>query len=73
MRHLHSGGRAIDHHNLVAPVELVGLARIEDQRDIGGRGGLLFFLGPRGRVTPDSVIAAVISKGSQFFEYPDAG
>ncbi len=35
MRHIHSGGRTFDHHNLVAPVNLVGFARIEDQRDEG--------------------------------------
>ena len=29
MCHLHRGRRAVDHHDLVAPVELVGLAWIE--------------------------------------------
>jgi hypothetical protein len=34
---LHSHGRAIDPHDLVAPVELVGLPRIEAQRHEGRR------------------------------------
>ena len=73
MRHLHGCGRAVDHHNLVAPVELVGLARIEDQRHIGSGRCLLFLLGPRGRISPDRVIATVISSGPKFLEDPDAG
>jgi transposase-like protein len=32
VRHLHRGGDAGDQHHLVAPVELIRLARIEDQR-----------------------------------------
>ena len=35
MRHLHRHGRAVDQHDLVAPVELVGLARRKAQRDKG--------------------------------------
>jgi len=35
MRHLDLGRDASQHHVLVAPVELVGLARREDERDIG--------------------------------------
>lgn len=35
MRHVQSGGRTVDRHNLVAPVNLIGFARIEDQRDEG--------------------------------------
>ncbi len=73
MRHLHGGRRAVDHHDLMAPVELVGLARIEAQRDIGGGRRLLLFLGPRGRVAPDSIIAAFISTCPESLENPDAG
>ena len=32
MRHLHRRGGAVDHNNLMAPVELVCFARIKDQR-----------------------------------------
>ena len=35
MRHVHSGGRTVDRHDFVAPVNLIGFARIEDQRAEG--------------------------------------
>lgn len=73
MRHLHGCRRPIDHHNLVAPVELVGLAWVEDQRHICKGRGLLFLLGPRGRISPDCIIAAIISSGPEFLEDADAG
>ena len=65
MRHLHGCRRPTDHHNLVAPVELVGLAWVEDQRHIGSGRCLLFLLGPRGRISPDRVIATIISSGPE--------
>ena len=37
MRDLHRRRRAVHHDDLVAPVELVGLARREGQRDEGAR------------------------------------
>lgn len=55
MRYLSCHRRAIDQYDLVAPVELVGLTRIEDQRDIGSGRCLLLLLGPRGRVSPGRV------------------
>src|SRR5689334_22452104 len=35
MRHLHRHRRAVDQHDFVAPIELVGLARRKTQRNIG--------------------------------------
>ena len=51
----------------------LGLTGIEGQRHIGSGRYLLFLLGPRGHVAPDSILAAVISEGSEFFENPDPG
>lgn len=67
VRHLHRGRRTIDHHHLVAPVELVSFPRIEAQWHIGG-GCRLFLLGPRSRLSPNRVIATIIS-----FPRPDPG
>jgi hypothetical protein len=73
MRHLHRRGHTVDQHDLMAPVELVGFAGFETQRHIRGRGRLLFFLGPRCRVTSDGIIPTVIPKRPELFENPDAG
>jgi hypothetical protein len=40
MGHLHGHCHTVDQHDLVAPVELIGLARFEAQRHEGGRGRL---------------------------------
>src|SRR5690554_2783620 len=68
VRHLHRGRRAIDHYDLMAPVELVGFPRIEAQRHIGRGRCHLFLLGPGGRVSPDRIIATVISSSPEFLE-----
>ena len=73
VRHLHRGRRAIDHYDLMAPVELVGFPWIEAQRHIGRGRCHLFLLGPGGRVSPDRIITAIISSGPEFLEDADAG
>jgi hypothetical protein len=62
VRHLHRHCRAVDQHDLVAPVELVGFTRIEAQRHIGidGRRGLLPIPAPG--VASHRVVAAFIAK-----------
>jgi hypothetical protein len=52
MGDLHDRGHAIDQNNLMAPIKLKGLARIEAQRNIGAGRGFLCRLGPTGRVGP---------------------
>jgi hypothetical protein len=71
MGHLHRGRDPIDQNDLVAPVELVSLSRIEAQRHVGrsGRFGLGF--PPGGRIPSHGIVAAVITKGTKLFEDPD--
>ena len=70
MRHLHRHRRAIDQHNLVAPVELVGLPRRKAQRDEGGcirnTARLFMELG----ITPYAVVAAAIAETAKLLVYP---
>ena len=55
------------------PVELVGPARIETQRDVGRGRSLGFRLRPLGRRPPHGVVATFMAKGAQLFEDADAG
>ena len=61
MCNLHRRGDAIDQDNLVAPVELIGFARIEAQRHIGSGGSFPGRLRPTRRIAPHRIIAAVIT------------
>jgi hypothetical protein len=69
----HGYRHAVDHHDLVAPVELVGLARIEAQRYIRGRRRFRLCLGPTGRVSPNGIVATVIAEAAQLLEDADMG
>src|SRR5262249_54371806 len=71
MRDLDRDGHAVDQHDLVAPVELVGLARRKAQWHIGLRRRRPTLLAPALGVTPDRVVAAVIARGTQRLEYAD--
>ena len=73
MGNLHGHRRAGDHHDLMAPVELVSFARRKTQRHIRipCTGRLLTM--PAVRIAPDRIIAALISGGAQRLEYPDKG
>lgn len=64
-------GHAVEDHDLMAPVELVGLARIEAQRDIGAGRRFLRRLRPTGRISAHGVIAAVIAAAAQLLVDPD--
>src|SRR5487761_1117990 len=71
MRDLHRDRHAVDQHDLVAPVELVGLAWRKAQRHIGLRRRGSALLTPAPGVTPDRIVAAVISRAPQRLEHPD--
>src|SRR4051812_24701438 len=71
MRHLNRDRRAVDQHDLVAPVELESLARRKAQRHVGlrcrrtGRGA------PLPGIVPDRVVAALVTEPAQLLENPD--
>jgi hypothetical protein len=71
MGDLHRHRRAIEDHHLMAPVELVGLARIEAQRNIGAGRRFLRRLRPVRSVAPHGIIAAAIAAVAQLFVDPD--
>ena len=71
MRHLHLGRGAIDDDDLVAPVELVGLAGREAQRHIGVGcdGGLL--AAPASRIATNGIVSALVAEIPQLFKKTD--
>ena len=71
MRDLHGHRRAVDQHDLVAPVELVGLARRKAQRHIGFRRRRPALDAPLLGVAPDRVVAALVAEPAQLLEDPD--
>ena len=68
VRHLHDRRHALDHDDLVAPVELVGFAGCEAQRHEGRRRRRILPAPPSGRVAPHRIIAAGIAETAQLFE-----
>ena len=73
MRDLHDRRHPVHHNDLVAPVELIGLARRERQRHKGIRRRACIQLRPASSITADGVIAAVVSERPQLLENPDQG
>lgn len=71
MSDLYRRGHAVEDHDLMAPVELVGLAWIEAQRDIGAGRRLLCRFRPTGRVSVHGIIAAVTAAFAHFLVDPD--
>ena len=65
VRHLHRHRRAVDQHDLVAPVELVGLARREAQRHIRVRRRRRPLALPAPRIAPHRVVAALVAQAAQ--------
>ena len=70
MSHLHRDGDAIDEHDLMAPVELVSLARGKRQRHIGLSRHCSAFLAPALGIAPNRIVAAVIAGTTQLFVNP---
>ena len=73
MSGLHRRRHAVQHDDLVAPIELVGLARRKGQRNVGRRRRARMFLPPTDRVTADGGVAAVKAKPLQFLENANQG
>jgi hypothetical protein len=70
MRHLRHRRDAVDQHHLVAPVELVGLARRETQRHERRRCRRVLPPRPGGRIAPHRVVAAPVAEAPQLREHP---
>ena len=70
MRDLHRHGDAVDQHDLVAPVELVGLARLEAQRHEGRRSPRATLAPPDRSVSPDGVIPALVAEAAEVLVDP---
>ena len=70
MRHLHRDRRPGDQHHLLAPVELAGFARVEDQRHERRRRAGPQTPFPRRRVAPHRVVAALVAETAQILEHP---
>src|SRR3984885_8187763 len=71
MRDFQSRRRAVHHHDLVAPVELVGFARRKRQRNVGARRLAGVFAAPSPGVASHGVVAALVAKPPQLLEQPD--
>src|SRR5512144_97630 len=65
---LHRRGHPVDQNDLVAPVELIGLAGRETERDVSLGGRRASLLCPGLRVAPDRVVAALITKPAKLLE-----
>jgi hypothetical protein len=70
MRDLCQGRDAVDQRHLVAPVELVRLARREAQRHEGRRRRRVLPPRPGRRKAPHCVVAAPVAEAPQLLEYP---
>ena len=68
MRGLHHHREAVYHNGLMAPVELVGFAGREAQRNIGWRGSSPAHFPPALGVAPHRIVAAIESKIAQRLE-----
>src|SRR3954447_6710643 len=71
MRHLNRDRRAVDQHDLVAPVELESLARRKAQRHVGLRCRRTARGAPLPGIVPDRVVAALVTEPAQLLENPD--
>src|SRR5580658_6703875 len=71
MCHLHCYRRAVDQHDLLAPVELIRLASGEAQRNEGTYRRRRPTALPLPRIPPHRVIAALVAELTQRFEHPD--
>jgi hypothetical protein len=71
VRYFDGHGRAIDQHDLVAPVELVRFSRREAQRHVGLRCRRTVRGAPLPGIAPNRVVAALVTEPAQLLEYPD--
>ena len=71
MRDLHRRRHAGQHHDLMAPVELVSLARLKAQRHERGRRAAHFLALPAAGMAANGIIAALVSLRPQRLEQAD--
>jgi hypothetical protein len=71
MRHLDGNCRAIDQHDLVAPIKLVRLAWRKAQRNVGFRRRRAAFDPPLMGVAPNRIVTALVAQPTQLLEHPD--
>ena len=71
MGDLHGDGHAVDQHDLMAPVELISLARCIIERHIGIRRCRSPGLRPSLGIASNGIVAALISKGANLLVNPD--
>jgi hypothetical protein len=71
MGDLHGHRHAAQQHNLVAPVELVGVSRSKAQRHKGCSRRLSAFVGPAPGVAAHRIVATLIPASAEFLEQPD--
>ena len=71
VRDFHRRRHSVHHDDVVAPVELVGLARRERQRNIGARRLARALLAPDPGVTANRIITALITEPPQLLEHPN--
>jgi hypothetical protein len=72
VRHLDRGGHPAEHHNLMRPVELIGLARREPQRD-KHRAVLRLSAPPLADMALHAVVGTGVTFGTQQLEQPPCG
>ena len=70
MSNLHRHGDAVDQHDLMAPVELIGFARIKTQRHKSRCRSRTAPTPPRCSVAPNGVVPPFIAQTAQVLEYP---
>ncbi len=73
MGDLHRDRHARDQHNLMAPVELISLARRIVERDIGLGGRSAALLRPGPGKAANRIIATLVTQTPKLFEDPDQG
>src|SRR5271166_5662754 len=71
VRDLHDRRHPVHHNDLVAPVELIGLARRERQRHIGVRRLARVLLAPGPAVTANRVVTALVAERLQLLKNPN--
>ena len=71
MRDLHRYRRAVDQHNLMAPVELIGFAGGETQRNERTNRSCRPIALPDTAIAPHSIVTALVTEIAQGLEDPD--
>jgi hypothetical protein len=68
MGDLHGRRHSAHHHDLVAPIELVGLARCKNERHVGLRQHGAALLPPSDCVAPNRGVAPAVTEAAQLLE-----